>query len=225
MDVPRPETIQHRDTQDWSSVLSTPHWTVQFSEATWSSTTAFIISSQEKHWSKTAWHTGPLQTSTNPQPMWSVHGCLQYATAIVTTPKQAPHRLGQSSARKESTDSGGSEAKCRKRKEKPKSLEAAATRVPRQKTIACYARENAASNSRLKGSWKTQSAHRTPDLSFLPSVAASCVGLFLFFEISKLEDFAIKLVEIGSEKHKFPNFFLLKRVNFVFKKHWCLLYG
>jgi len=78
MDVPRPGTTQHRDTHDWSSVLSTPHWTVQFSEvstphwtvqfseATWSSTTGSIITSQGTHWSKTARRTGPLQTSTNP---------------------------------------------------------------------------------------------------------------------------------------------------------------
>jgi hypothetical protein len=78
-------------------------------------TTGSIITSQGKHWSKAARHTEPLQTSRNPQPMESVHGCLQYATAIVTSPKQSPHRLGQSSARKELTDSGGSEEKCRKR--------------------------------------------------------------------------------------------------------------
>jgi len=59
----------------------------------------------------------------------------------------------------------------------------------------------------------------TPHFSFLPSLAASCVGLFIYFLISKLENLAIKLVEIGSEKHKFPNFFLLKRGNFLFKKH------
>jgi hypothetical protein len=216
VDVPLPETTQHRDTNDRSSGLSTPHWTVQFSEGAWSSTTGSIITSQGKHWSKTARHTGPLQTSTNPQPMWSVHGCLQYATAIVTSPKQAPHRLGQSSAEKELRDRGRSEEHCRKRKEKPKNLQGAGIRVPKQKALACYARENAASKSHLLGRWKTQSAHRTPHLSFLPSVAASCVGLFFFYKISKLENLAIKLVEIGREKHKFPNFFLLKRGNFVF---------
>jgi hypothetical protein len=43
VDVPLPEiTTQHRDPQDWSSVLSTPYWTVQFSEAAWSSTTGSI---------------------------------------------------------------------------------------------------------------------------------------------------------------------------------------
>ncbi len=36
------------------------------------------------------------------------------------------------------------------------------------------------------------------------------VGVFLFFEISKLENLAIKLVEIVLEKHKFPNFFSKK---------------
>jgi hypothetical protein len=33
MDVSRPETTQHGDTHDFSSVLSTPHLTVNFSEA------------------------------------------------------------------------------------------------------------------------------------------------------------------------------------------------
>jgi hypothetical protein len=93
--------------------------------------------------------------------MCSVHGCLQYGPAIVTSPKQALYRLGQSSARKKLTDSGWSEEKCRKRKEKQKILQGAGTRVPREKTIACYGRENAASKSHLLGRWKTQSAHRT----------------------------------------------------------------
>jgi len=60
VDVPFPETTQHRDTHDWSSVLSTRHWTVQFSEAAWSSTTGSIITSQGKYWSKTT-----RQTSSN----------------------------------------------------------------------------------------------------------------------------------------------------------------
>jgi hypothetical protein len=121
VDVPLPETTQHRDTHDWSSVFSTPHWTVQFSEAAWSSTTDSIITSKGKQWSKTARHTGPRQTSTNPQPMWIVQGGLQFATAIVTSPKQAPQHVGQSSAKKELTDSGRSEEKCRKRKRETKS--------------------------------------------------------------------------------------------------------
>jgi hypothetical protein len=45
----------------------------------------------------------------------------------------------------------------------------------------------------------------------LPSLAASCVVVFLLFEISKLENLAIKLVEIGSEKHKFPNLFFVEK--------------
>jgi hypothetical protein len=76
MNVPRPETTQHPDTHHWSSALSKPHRTVQFSEATWSSTTGCITTLQGKHWSKTARHTGPLQTSTDPQIMWIVHGSL-----------------------------------------------------------------------------------------------------------------------------------------------------
>jgi hypothetical protein len=72
------------------------------------------------------------------------------------------NRIRQSSARKELTDSGGSEEKPRKRKEKPKSLQAACTRVPWQKTIAWYARENAACKSDLLGRWKTQLAHGDP---------------------------------------------------------------
>jgi hypothetical protein len=35
--------------------------------------------------------------------------------------------------------------------------------------------------------------------------------VFLLFEISKLENLAIKLVEIGSEKHKFPNLFFVEK--------------
>jgi hypothetical protein len=57
------------------------------------------------------------------------------------------------------------------------------------------------------GGGKRSPVIETPHFSFLPSVATSCVGAFLFFLISKLENLAIKLVEIGSEKQKFPNFF------------------
>jgi len=42
------------------------------------------------------------------------------------------------------------------------------------------------------------------------------VVVFLLFEISKLENLAIKLVEIGSEKQKNSNLLLLKRGNLVF---------
>jgi hypothetical protein len=66
------------------------------------------------------------------------------------------------------------------------------------------------------GGGKRSQIFGTPHFSFLPSLAASCVGVILFFEISKLETLAIKLVEIALEEHKFPNFFLLKRRNFVF---------
>jgi hypothetical protein len=58
------------------------------------------------------------------------------------------------------------------------------------------------------GGGKRSQLMGTPHFSFLPSVAASCVGVFLFFLISKLENLAIKLVEIGPEKHKnFPTSF------------------
>jgi len=182
VDVPLPETTQHRDTHDWSCVLSTPHWTVQFSEAAWSSTTGSIITSQGKHWSKTARHTGPLQTSTNPQPMWIVHGALEYATAIVTSPKQAPHRVGNPARKRNlQTDSGGSEEKCRKRKEKPKSLQVAGTLVPRQKTIGCCARERLHLKVTSWGGGNRSQLLETSHLSFLPSLAASCVGVFLYF--------------------------------------------
>jgi hypothetical protein len=50
----------------------------------------------------------------------------------------------------------------------------------------------------------------TPHFSFLLSLAASCVGVFLFFEIPKLENWGIKLVEIALGKYKFPNFFVKK---------------
>jgi hypothetical protein len=45
------------------------------------------------------------------------------------------------------------------------------------------------------GGGKRSQLFETPHFSFLPSLAASCVAVFLFFEISKLE------------KHKFPKFF------------------
>jgi hypothetical protein len=105
------------------------------------------------------------------------------------------------------TDSDRSEEKYRKRKEKPKSLQVAGTLVPRQKAIGCCAREKDASKSHLVGGGKRSQLFETPHFSFLPSVAASCIAMFLFFEISKLENLAIKLVEIALEKHKFPNFF------------------
>jgi hypothetical protein len=58
------------------------------------------------------------------------------------------------------------------------------------------------------GCGKRSQLMETPHFSFLPSLAASCVGLFIFLKFSKLENLAIKLVEIGSEKHKFLNLFL-----------------
>ncbi len=71
-----------------------------------------------------------------------------------------------------------------------------------KKTIACYARENAGSKSHLLGSWKTQSAHRDPTF-LLPSVCCRVLRRRVFiFEISKLENLAIELVEIGPQKHK-----------------------
>jgi hypothetical protein len=66
------------------------------------------------------------------------------------------------------------------------------------------------------GQYSSVKLHRDAAFPLLPSLAASCVVVFLLFEISKLENLAIKLVEIGSEKHKFPNLFLLKRGNLVF---------
>jgi len=102
-------------------------------------------------------------------------------------------------------------------KEKPKTLQAAGITVPTQKTIVCYARENAASKSHLLGRWETQSAHRDPTF-LLPSVCCRVLRsrVFIFF-ISKLENLAIKLVEIASEKQKIPNFFV-KKGKFFLKK-------
>jgi len=111
-----------------------------------------------------------------PNLWWIVHGGLQYATAIVTSPKQAAHRVEQTRAKKELTDSGRSEKKCRKRKQEPKVLQVAGTPVPRQKAIGCCARENAASKSHLLGGGKRSQLIETPHFSFLPSLAASCVG-------------------------------------------------
>jgi len=115
--------------------------------------------------------------------------------------------------------------KMSERKEKPKVKKLQVTRVPRQKAIGCCARERLHVKLTSWGGGKRSQFFETTHFSFLPSLAGSWVGVFLFFEISKLENLAIKLVEIGSEKHKFPNlFFLLKRGNLVFKRHWCLLH-
>ncbi len=83
--------------------------------------------------------------------MCIVHGSIQYATAIVTSPQQAAHRVGQSSAKKELKDGGRSEENCRKRKEKQKSPQVAGTLVPRQKAMGCCPREKAASKSTSRG--------------------------------------------------------------------------
>jgi hypothetical protein len=68
------------------------------------------------------------------------------------------------------------------------------------------------------GGGKRSQLLETPQFSFLPSLAASCVAVFLLFEISKLENLAIKLVEIALEKHKFPNFVFVKKGKFCFEK-------
>jgi len=82
----------------------------------------------------------------------------------------------------------------------------------------------AASKSYLLGRWKTQSALR--DATFLlPSVSCRVLRsrvLILFLNF-KLENVAIKLVEIALEKHKFPNVFV-KKGKFGQKKHCCLLH-
>jgi hypothetical protein len=79
--------------------------------------------------------------------------------------------------------------------------------VPRQKAIGCCAWERLHLKVTSWGRGKRSQLFETPHFSFLPSLAASCVGVFLCFEISKLENLVIKLVEIALEKHKFPNFF------------------
>jgi hypothetical protein len=64
------------------------------------------------------------------------------------------------------------------------------------------------------------SSSTPPHFSFLPSLAASCLGVFLFFEISKLENVAIKLVEFAFGKTQISQLFFVKKGNFfVFKKH------
>jgi hypothetical protein len=105
------------------------------------------------------------------------------------------------------TDGGRSEEKYRKRKEKEKIPQVAGTRVPRQKAIGCCAREKAASKSTSWGGGKRSQLFDTPHFSFLPSLAPSCLGVFLFFEISKLENVAIKLLEFASGKTQISQLF------------------
>jgi hypothetical protein len=114
------------------------------------------------------------------------------------------------------TDSGRSEEKCPKGKEEPKSLQVAGTVVPRQKVIGCCAREKAASKSTSWGGGKRSQLFETPHFSFLPSLAACCVGVFLFFEISKLENVAIKLVEFDFGKEQISQLFFVKKGKFCF---------
>jgi hypothetical protein len=85
-------------------------------------------------------------------------------------------------------------------KEKPKSLQSAGISATLGRTLDLKVTS--------WGCGKRSQLMETPHFSFLPSLAASCVGLFIFFKFSKLENLAIKLVEIGSEKHKFLNLFL-----------------
>jgi hypothetical protein len=79
------------------------------------------------------------------------------------------------------------------------------TLVPRLKAIGCCAREKAASKSTSWGGGKTQSA--LPQHTFLlPSVSCRvlCSRVLILFLNFKLQNVAIKLVEIALEKHKFP---------------------
>ncbi len=128
-------------------------------------------------------------------------------------------------AKKELTDRGRSEEKSQKRRESRKSLQAAGTRqYPYGKQLLI------AEGTKLYlkvTSWEGVKRSRlveAPHFSFLPSLAASCVAAFLFFEISKLENWAIKLVEIALGKHNFPNFLVKKGKFCPKKKHCCLLY-
>jgi len=209
----------------WSSGLSTSHWTVQFSEAAWSSTTGSIITSQG--------NTGPEQQDTRDLcKLQQTPNLCEVYTDVYNMQQQSSHLRkklhivqGNPAREKNRQTVAGAKKNVGIENRNQKVYKPQVLGYRDKKTFPCYARENAASKSHLLGRRKTQSARRTPHLSFLPSVAASCVGLFLFIYNSKLENLAIKLVEIGSEKHKFPNFFLLKRGNFVLKKHWCLQYG
>jgi len=88
VDVPLPETTQHRDTHDWSSVLSTPHWTVQFSEAAWSSTTGSIITSQGKHWGRGG--LGVLKCRIPPL-IWRLIG--SYSLNVMIVDLVSPHNV------------------------------------------------------------------------------------------------------------------------------------
>jgi hypothetical protein len=65
--------------------------------------------------------------------------------------------------------------------EKRKSLQVAGTVVPRQKAIGCCARERLHLKVTSWGGGKRSQIVETPHCSFLPSLAASCVGVFLFF--------------------------------------------
>jgi hypothetical protein len=105
------------------------------------------------------------------------------------------------------------------KRETKKSTSYTYTLVPRQKAIGCCAREKAASKSDLLGRWKTQSALRGATF-LLPSVFCRVLSsrVFILLLNFKLENVAIKLLEIALGKHKFPKNNLLKRGNFVEKK-------
>jgi hypothetical protein len=122
------------------------------------------------------------------------------------------------------TDSGRSEKKCRKRKEKPKFLQVAGTLVPRQKAVRHCARERLHLKVPSWGGGKRSQLFENATF-FLPSVSCRVLRspvLILFLNF-KLENVAIKLVEIALEKHKFPNVFV-KKGKFGQKKHCCLLH-
>jgi hypothetical protein len=100
----------------------------------------------------------------------------------------------------------GAKKNVRRGKRNQKSLQATATTGTRSNFFLAVQRRKLHLKVTSWGGGKCSQLIETPHFSFVPSLAASCVGVFLFFGISKLENLAIKLVEIALEKHKFPNF-------------------
>jgi hypothetical protein len=69
------------------------------------------------------------------------------------------------------------------------------------------------------GRWKTQSALPHPTFLLLSVSCRVLLGRVFIFGNSRLEDVAIKLVEFAFGKTQISQPFLLKRGNFILKKH------
>jgi hypothetical protein len=117
MDVPRPETPRHT----WL-ILCTLHTTLDSTvqRSCMNLEQWFYYYTQGKHWSKTARHTGPLHTSTNPPTSVNCTRNFIICNTNLHLSQTSCKRLGYSGAKKEVTQSGRSEEIYQTRKVKPK---------------------------------------------------------------------------------------------------------